>query len=74
LSLRIDLNTKLPCYAAAGVREYWVINARDLVTTMFRKPRQTGEYGYLEEVQATDTLVPTLAPSLAVRLGGLGLG
>lgn len=73
-SLPADLNTKAPRYAASGVREYWVIDARSLVTTVFREPRQTGEYGYRQEVQATDTLVPTLAPSLAVRLADLGLG
>ena len=73
-SLPADLNTKAPRYAAAGVREYWVINARDHLTIVFREPRQTGAYGYREEVQATETLVPTLAPSLAVRLADLGLG
>jgi Uma2 family endonuclease len=72
-SLPADLNTKAPRYAAAGVREYWVINARSLLTTVCREPRQTGEYGYREEVQATQTLVPTLAPSLAVRLADLRL-
>ena len=38
-----------------------------------REPRETGEYGYREEVKATETLAPTLAPSLAVRLADLGL-
>jgi Uma2 family endonuclease len=73
-SLPADLNTKAPRYAAAGVREYWVINARSHLTIVFREPRQTGEYGYRREFQATDTLVPMLAPSLAVRLVDLGLG
>ena len=72
-SLPADLNTKAPRYAAAGVREYWVINARSLLTTVFREPHPAGEYGYREEVQATQTLVPTLAPTLAVRLADLGL-
>jgi Uma2 family endonuclease len=73
-SLPADLNTKAPRYAAAGVREYWVINARSRLTIVFREPRQTGEYGYREELEPTETLVPTLAPSLAVRLADLGLG
>jgi Uma2 family endonuclease len=70
----VHLNTKRPRYAAAGVREYWVINARSLVTTVHREPRQSGEYAYRKEHEVTDTLVPTLAPSLAVRLADLGLG
>jgi hypothetical protein len=51
-----------------------VINARTLVTTVFREPRRTGEYGYRQEFQAEDMLVPTLVRSLAVRLAYLGLG
>jgi Uma2 family endonuclease len=73
-SLAGDLNTKLPRYAAAGVRKYWVMNARNLMTTVFREPRQGGVYDYRQELQATDRLVPTLGPSLAVRLADLGLG
>jgi Uma2 family endonuclease len=73
-SLPTDLNTKAPRYAASGVREYWVINAHTLATTVFREPRQSGEYGYRHEFQATDTLIPMLAPSLAARLADLGLG
>ncbi len=73
-SLPADLNTKAPRYAAAGVREYWVINARSLLTIVFREPRQTGEYAHREELAATAWLTPTLAPSLAVRLADLDLG
>ena len=73
-SLLADLNTKASRYAASGVREYWVINARSLVTRVFLEPRQTGEYGYRHEFQADDMLVPMLVPSLAVRLADLGLG
>jgi Uma2 family endonuclease len=73
-SLASDLGTKAPRYAASGVREYWVVNARSLLTTVHREPHQTGEYAYRQEFEATDTLTPTLAPSLAVRLADLDLG
>jgi Uma2 family endonuclease len=73
-SLLADLETKAARYAAAGVREYWVMNARSLATTVHREPRQTGEFGYRQEFAAAETLTPTLAPSLAVRLGDLDLG
>lgn len=72
-SLPVDLGTKAPRYAASGVREYWVIDARNLVTTVFREPQPNGEYGYRKEHAATQMLVPTLVPSLAVRLADLGL-
>ncbi len=73
-SLPVDLNTKAPRYAAVGVREYWVINARSLVTTVHRDPQPNGEYAHRREHEVTEMLVPTLAPSLAIRLADLDLG
>lgn len=72
-SLPKDLATKAPRYAAAGVREYWVINARTHATTVFRDPRASGDYAHRQEHKATEALVPALAPSLAVRLADLDL-
>jgi Uma2 family endonuclease len=72
-SLPVDLSTKAPRYAASGVSEYWVINARNLVTTVHREPRPNGEYVHRKEHEATEVLVPSLAPSLAVRLADLRL-
>jgi Uma2 family endonuclease len=72
-SLSIDLNTKAQRYAASRIREYWVINARTLVTTVHREP-QSGGYADRRELAPTDVLTPLLAPSLEVRLAELGLG
>jgi Uma2 family endonuclease len=72
-SLTIDLNTKTQRYAASGVREYWVINARTLVTTVHREP-QSGGYADRRDVAATEAVTPLLAPSLGVGLAELDLG
>jgi Uma2 family endonuclease len=72
-SLSIDLNTKAQRYAASGVREYWVINARTLVTAVHREPQSSG-YANRRDVAATELLTPLLAPSLGVRLAELDLG
>ena len=37
-SLAYDLNTKAGLYAAHGVREYWVINTKNLETRVHRDP------------------------------------
>jgi hypothetical protein len=55
------------------VQEYWVIDANSLATIVHREPRPTGDYAHRTEHQASETLVPTLAPSLAVRIADLGL-
>jgi Uma2 family endonuclease len=71
-SLRYDLNTKAPIYAAHGVREYWVINAITLATMVHRNP--SGKvYDAVHEVAPADTLTPLLVPAFAVSLGGLDL-
>jgi Uma2 family endonuclease len=71
-SLSYDLNTKPSIYASQGVREYWVINANSLETTVHRDPGVPG-YGTVAKVSAEMLLRPHLAPELGVRLADIGL-
>jgi Uma2 family endonuclease len=71
-TLLYDLRTKVPLYATHGVRQYWVINAETLLTTVHRQPSANG-YAFTEELPADAPLVPSLAPALAVSLGALDL-
>ncbi len=67
-----DIKTKAAIYAAHGVREYWVINAATLVTTVHLAPSATG-YGIVAEVAPNLTLVPSLVPALSVQLDQLDI-
>lgn len=69
-SFYFDRHTKAALYAGYGVREYWVISAVSLETTVHRSPG-AGGYGDVRDVPATDMLTPLLAPALAVRLADL---
>jgi Uma2 family endonuclease len=71
-SLGKDLGVKARVYATFGVREYWVINARDKSTRVHRSPKGDA-YTDIVDVPATDLLEPLLAPQLAVRLADLDL-
>lgn len=71
-SLSSDLKIKAPMYAAHGVREYWVVDAKRLVTHVHREPGADG-YGSVSQLAATDRLEPLLLPALALTLGDLGL-
>jgi Uma2 family endonuclease len=71
-SLRYDLQTTAPAYARLGLPEYWVIDARSLVTFIHRKPGPGG-YPDPRKVGPGKLLEPRLAPQLAVRLTDLGL-
>jgi Uma2 family endonuclease len=71
-SVNYDLNTKAPIYAAHGVREYWVISAATLTTTVHREPSGSA-YADVHEVSPDKRLVPLLVPELAVSLSELDL-
>ena len=72
-SLAYDLSAKASMYAAHGVREYWVINARTLATRVHRAP-QGSEYSTVNEQAADADLVPEAVSELAIRLNDLDLG
>jgi Uma2 family endonuclease len=63
-SLDYDLRTKVPLYAAHGVREYWVINAKTLMTTVHQQP-SGNSYAFAQEIPGDALLVPSLAVSLS---------
>ncbi len=71
-SVSYDLKTKAPIYAGHGLREYWVINALTLSTTIHRQPTDSG-YAWVQSLEADDRLVPEAVPQLAVRLRDLDL-
>jgi Uma2 family endonuclease len=71
-SLRYDLNTKAPLYAAHGVREYWVINAVTLTTMVHREPSGKA-YGSVQEIRSNARLAPSLVPSFDIALSELQL-
>jgi Uma2 family endonuclease len=66
-SLRYDLNTKAPIYAAHGVREYWVINAVALTTLVHTRPAGK-TYKSVDEFTPDQMLIPSLVPAFSVSI------
>ena len=71
-TLSVDLDVKAPRYAAHGVREYWVVDAKRLVTHVHRAPGPDG-YAERRKVGADETLTSLLVPALSLRLADIGL-
>ena len=69
-SYSYDLKIKGPLYASFGVREYWVIEPKTLVTTVHRNPGAEG-YAEVREVAGTEIIAPLAVPGLGVRLADL---
>jgi len=71
-SLKFDSTTKASAYASLGVREYWVVEAKTLVTTVHSEPSPNG-YAKAAVVSPGDGLTPIFVPQLALRLADLPL-
>ncbi len=72
-SIGYDLGVKASTYARLGLPEYWVINARTLVTSIHRNPGPSG-YPAPREAKPGELIAPLATPQLAVRIVDLGLG
>ena len=70
-SFAYDMKTKAPLYARFGVREYWVIDARSLRTTIHRDPGAEG-YADVREYGPEEQVEPLAAPMLGLKLSELG--
>jgi Uma2 family endonuclease len=71
-SLTYDVKAKMPLYAFHGVREYWVINAVTLMTTVYREPAGS-TYRSVQEFPPDAAIAPSLVPALTVSLGAIAL-
>jgi Uma2 family endonuclease len=71
-SLKMDTTAKAGVYARAGVRDYWVVNARSLMTKVYRGPSARG-YGSIVNVRASQVLTPLVIRSLTLRLCDLSI-
>jgi len=69
-SLNYDLKRKPLIYAHFGIRELWVIDAKQRTATVHLDPRD-GEYRSIALHGPGAMLTPSLAPELAVSLGAL---
>ena len=72
-SLRYDRERKAKIYAALGVREYWVIDANSLQTTVHLDPGADG-YASVSARAPNQILAPLALAALAVSLGDLNTG
>jgi Uma2 family endonuclease len=65
-TLTKDLNTKQQIYAAAGIREYWIVNLQASELIVFRSVNNTG---YETEIRlATGNISPLSFPDLEIEV------
>ena len=69
-SLSNDLGFRARTMASIGVRDYWVINAETLETTIHREPSVHG-FGRTQILAKDSALEPLHVPELALRLADL---
>ncbi|HHZ09363.1 MAG TPA: Uma2 family endonuclease [Rhizobiales bacterium] len=71
-SLAYDLGRKIEVYAAHGVAEVWVIDARSLRLRLHRGPGADG-YGEIREIAPVESVAAGLVPGLTLSLAAIGL-
>jgi Uma2 family endonuclease len=69
-SLDYDLGTKQQIYAAAGVKEYWVVDVTAERVAVFRNPSKHG-YRKHEEYSSGQRISPAAAPRAVLDLDEL---
>ncbi len=62
-SLHRDQHVKLPVYATAGIKEYWIADLKREVLIVHRNPAG-GTYQLVEALQGDDIISPLAAPAL----------
>lgn len=66
--LPYDENTKIPLYAAAGVREVWIVNLQDNWIDCYCDPAPR-TYRRRERFFAGDTIHPDTLPEVSIDVG-----
>jgi Uma2 family endonuclease len=69
-SLRYDRNVKVPLFAAAGIPEVWIEDAKKDVLYVYRDPRADG-YAVSSELQRRDSVSPIAFPSIRFSIDNL---
>jgi Uma2 family endonuclease len=69
-SLAYDRSEKAALYAAAGVADYWVVNARNGCLEVMRDPASDG-YRSVQTVSRDDQVTPLSFPQLALDVAAL---
>jgi Uma2 family endonuclease len=62
-SLRRDRELKLPIYARAGINEYWIVNIRDEILEVYKKPTGSA-YATAEQFPRPESVTPSAFPDL----------
>jgi Uma2 family endonuclease len=69
-TLLLDRRRKAAAYAAAGIREYWILNLRDRRLEVYRDPAE-GVYQAIISLGGTQTISPLAAPQATIAVADL---
>jgi Uma2 family endonuclease len=69
-SLAIDRGLKSRIYAEAGVREYWIVNLKDEVIEVHRRPRR-GKYGRLTKHGRGEAIKLEAFPEVRIEVASI---
>ena len=69
-SLDYDLNTKVPFYARAGIREVWIVDLEHDRVEVHTEPSHRG-YGFVRRFVPGDVLAPSALPEVTLEVASI---
>jgi Uma2 family endonuclease len=66
-TLRLDREVKLPLYAAAGIKEYWIVNLEADRIEIYREPGPEG-YGRVDRLARGQSISPVALPDIVLEV------
>lgn len=70
-TLEFDRGRKARLYAAAGIREYWLLNLPERKLEIHRQPRPDGSWGSVTVPDESSLAAPLEAPNASIRISDL---
>ena len=70
-SLEFDRTVKLPLYAEAGIRDFWIVNLIDERLEVYRQPQLDGTYTEQRSLQAGEEVEPLAFPGLRLSVNDI---
>jgi Uma2 family endonuclease len=70
-SLDFDRTVKLPLYAEAGIRDFWIVNLIDNQVEVYRQPQLDGTFSSVETLHRGSVVGPLDFPQIQLQIDQL---
>ena len=70
-TIAFDKSIKRSVYAEAGIPEYWIVNVRERVVEVYRRPQADGTFASVEAIGEDGTVTPQCKPDASIAVAAI---